>query len=563
MGNVISFNISKIALILIVPISICIPAVFAVAAPEEHQEITAWEGTSTCLECHQGQALEVFHSVHYQWLGETPYLVDGPDRQGKLDIGVNSYCINITGNWNGCGACHVGLGERPTSQVSNAQLENIDCLICHQESYERTKVDGTFVADPNKMTISILEAARTVHKPTRVTCLKCHAKGGGGDNYKRGDLAIAHGTTTDRNFDVHMVDSGANLDCQACHRTEEHLMAGRGSDLRPTDLDVEMSCTDCHEKKALINGHGQPVIGRHVNRVACQSCHIGTYARNATDTAASEQTEVHRDWRLPYTTASGAIHPTPTLAGNLIPQYAWWDGTSVSYLLYEDALIDQVTEAIATSRPRGEVAGANSKLYPFKYKTATQPLAGNYNQLIALDTSVYFSTGDVDGAIRSGLGNMNYSPDEPYEWVQTDTLQLITHEVTPASAALSCNDCHDNTNRMDLAGNLGYQLKDSRSIVCRQCHGPKDGEDKPEYLWVHDEHVREEGYDCSWCHTFIRPERNLQVSPIMARLEDIITILKVLVGFPVAPSQGVQDSNGDGRIGLEEAVDMLRDISNN
>ncbi len=87
-------------------------------------------------------------------------------------------------------------------------------------------------------------------------------------------------------------------------------------------------------------------------------------------------------------------------------------------------------------------------------------------------------------------------------------------------------------------------------------------QDEPEYLWIHNEHVRGEGYDCSWCHTFSRPERGLRVSPIIAKLGDLINILRVLVGFPVAPSQTVEDINGDSHIGLEEAVDILRDISN-
>ena len=535
----------------------------AFAAIPEHQAITTWQGTSTCLQCHETEAQEVFNSTHYQWLGETPYMNNGPEIQGKLDVGVNSYCINITGNWDGCGACHIGLGERPTPAVSTAQLENIDCLICHQEAYQRIKVNGAFVPDTDKMTISIVAAAQTVHKPTRVACLTCHAKGGGGDNYKRGDLALAHGNTADRNFDVHMATSGANLDCQQCHVTEQHLMAGRGSDLRPTDLDVQMACSDCHQEKASTNGHAQAAIGRHVGRVACQTCHIGTYARNAADTSATEETEVHRDWRLPHTTPSGAIHPTPTLAGDLVPRYAWWNGTSVSYLLYDEAVVDQATGAIATSRPLGNPAGAGAKLYPFKYKTAAQPLVQSRNQLIALDTSVYFSSGDVDAAISAGLENMNYSPAEPYTWVETDTLQLITHEVQPASAALSCSDCHENTSRMDLTGDLGYQLKDSRSTVCRQCHGPEDGEDGPEYVWIHDQHVRSEGYDCSWCHTFSRPERGLRLSPIMSKLRDLINTLRVLVGLPLAPSQAVQDMNGDSRVGLEEAIDILRDISNN
>ena len=126
------------------------------AAVPEHQAIAAWQGTATCLQCHEAEAQEVFGSTHYQWLGETPYMKDGPEIQGKLDIGVNSYCINITGNWNGCGACHVGLGDRPTPQVSDTQLENIDCLICHQENYQRVKVDGRFIPDLDNMPISNL-----------------------------------------------------------------------------------------------------------------------------------------------------------------------------------------------------------------------------------------------------------------------------------------------------------------------------------------------------------------------------------------------------------------------
>jgi hypothetical protein len=66
-----------------------------------HESIQEWQGTATCLQCHTEEAKEVFSSVHYQWLGRTPYMNNGPETQGKLDVGVNSYCINITGNWNG------------------------------------------------------------------------------------------------------------------------------------------------------------------------------------------------------------------------------------------------------------------------------------------------------------------------------------------------------------------------------------------------------------------------------------------------------------------------------
>jgi hypothetical protein len=523
----------------------------------EHQNI-AWQGPATCLQCHQTQAQQVFHSVHYQWLGDTPYMTNGPLSQGKLDVGVNSYCINTTGNWAGCGACHVGLGARPEPQLSQAQLENIDCLICHQDNYKRKKVNGVFVPDTGLMTISIDQAAQTVHRPTRKSCLQCHAKGGGGDNYKRGDMAIAHGVTADRNFDVHMATTGANLACQACHTVEQHHFAGRGSDLRQTDLDQEMTCTKCHANKALTTGHTNSVIGRHVARVACQTCHIATYARDAADTAANEMTETHRDWRTPHVTASGAIHPTPTMAGNLTPRYAWWNGTSSSYLLFDDAVYDPQTGRIPTSRPVGDINEFPSKLYPFKYKTATQPLATVPNQLLALDTSVYFSTGNVQSAIQSGLVNMGYQPNASYSWVETDTMQLLTHEVAPASAGLACTACHNNTSRMDLTGALGYQLKGPRSTVCTQCHEMKSFEGTSEYLAVHDKHVRSKKYDCNWCHDFSRPERGLKLTPILTKLSDVINILKILAGQAPAGTLAIQDQNGDGRIGLAEAINSLR-----
>lgn len=522
----------------------------------EHLGIAAWEGTDTCLACHEAEAEEVFHSVHYQWLGDTPYLVTGPEKQGKLDLGVNSYCINITGNWTGCSNCHVGLGDRPTQEIESGQLNNIDCLICHQEAYKRKKVDGVFVPDSSNMEISMLEAARTVHPPNKVTCLQCHAKGGGGDNYKRGDLALAHGVTADIDFDVHMASAGADLSCQDCHLTENHLIAGRGSDLRPTELDVEMACSSCHAGKEAAAGHSTATLDRHISRVACQTCHIRTFARNASDTTATEKTEISRDWRQPHVTASGAIHPTPVMAGDLIPTYAWWDGRSSTYLLYDDALIDPLTGRIPTSRPVGEIFGSGAKIYPFKYKTATQPLVQNHNQLIALDTSVYFSTGDVVASVESGLVNMGYQGSEPYSWEETDTYQLITHEVSPVDDVLQCSDCHSSNARIDLVNDLGYALKSPRNELCVQCHELEDGEDEPEYLWIHSEHVREERYDCSWCHTFSRPERGLRLHPLFENLSYTIDVLRVLTGL--APSTTVEDQNGDGQIGLAEAIHYLK-----
>ena len=125
---------------------------------------------------------------------------------------------------------------------------------------------------------------------------------------------MAHASTADRNFDVHMATTGADLLCQDCHAASNHRIAGRGSDLRTTDLDAPMNCStaECHPNKASSRGHRTQAVNRHVARVACQTCHIPTYARNASDTAATEATEMYRDWLAPHLTPSGAIiRPRP------------------------------------------------------------------------------------------------------------------------------------------------------------------------------------------------------------------------------------------------------------
>lgn len=472
-----------------------------------HENLT-WSGPGTCLQCHTAQATDVHASTHYQWKGETPYMTNaGGTPQGKIDGAVNSYCVNILGNWNACGGCHVGLGARPEETATPEQLANIDCMTCHQKAYKRVKVNGVFVPDEAAMGLSMDEAARTVHTPERANCLQCHAKAGGGDAVKRGDLAMAHVATVDVQFDVHMATTGADLQCQACHTFTDHRVAGKGSDIRPTDSDVVLECSNCHVNKTLPGGHSTEAVDRHVARVACQTCHIPVYAKDAADTAASEATETHRTW-LDSHAAAPPFHPASLKANDLTPEYRFWNRYSDNYLLYDEAQLDPVTGRYPTSRPEGAVHDAGSKLYPFKYKTAEQPMMSSTGQLIAIDTSVFFATADAAAATEQGLVNMGYSSSEPYEWVETDTFQLLNHEVSPAGHALQCAQCHGSTARMDLKGELGYALKGPVSSVCTQCHGQK--EMKP-FTTLHDKHVKDKRYDCSWCHQFSRPERGLRM----------------------------------------------------
>ena len=158
--------------------------------------------------------------MHYQFKGDTPYVAN-LGVAGKLG-GINDFCgypdiswISILTNLDGikvdggCSVCHAGLGVKPTASATQAQLENIDCLVCHSASYRRKVVDigggqFRFVPAPERMSVPLTYGITAITLPGRDTCLACHIGAGGGPNNKRGDLEPAHINPPTASFDVHM-----------------------------------------------------------------------------------------------------------------------------------------------------------------------------------------------------------------------------------------------------------------------------------------------------------------------------------------------------------------------
>ena len=308
--------------------------------------------------------------------------------------------------------------------------------------------------------------------------------------------------------------AAGNLVCQSCHTVQQHKIAGRGSDLRETDLDVNLGCSTstCHPTKTTSSGHTTTSVFKHTARVACQTCHIRTYARNAADTVATEATEVRRDWNQPeWSTVNNRYEPAVTLLNDQKPVYLFWNGTSWGYSLKDPAAIDAITGKFPTSRPVGTVSGADSsKLYPFKYKTAHRPHATDLGILVPVDTKTYFSTGDPNAATMSALGLLGYANTEPFSWVDDDTYQLITHEVPPASGnVLACTDCHISGTAKQMSLNaIGYGLKKPTSDLCNDCHSLESYTSSyNNFLSIHNRHVDSLQRKCSNCHTFDRPEK--------------------------------------------------------
>jgi hypothetical protein len=430
-----------------------------------HQEfVKSYEGTKTCLACHQSQAEHAFGSIHYQWKAPAPNLVNSGNRKiGKFNS-TNDFCTNPSFQWiailtndqgkvigNGCSKCHAGLGAKPSETMSRAQLENVDCLICHAPNYRREVVkkdDGTLAWMPVARNNPELMAniAQNVAKPTNLNCLSCHVGSGGGLNFKRGDLETAHLNPT-RDFDVHM---GGGMQCIQCHKFKEHRIEGAGTQMSGMDRPNEQrpQCQSCHQGAV----HKQAVLNRHTTSVYCTTCHIPSFARK-------DATDMRRDWsKAEEIKGEGRFEPHIEFAKNVKPVYAWWNGTGTIALLDEPVKPGD-NGKVSLYRPAGTINDPKARIYPFKYHTGLLPIETASKRMIPVQVGPTFRTGNTMasaiGGAKGYLGKDLTAGDISY--VEVERWMGIFHEVVPKAQALKCGDCHGASgNRMDWKA-LGYR----------------------------------------------------------------------------------------------------------
>ena len=525
----------------------------------QHLTINQYNGPATCLTCHTNHGSDVLNSVHGAWTGPTPNVTNIADATGKWGQ-TNNYCTDAEMADFACLKCHVAIVAPLDAQgkvdMSKSKLnpQDMDCLQCHQNTYQTTFmpdmatatdyvscVDGsthTYVVpvpeadgkihkypryDLMPAGTTMVELARTVHMPDNASCLlPCHAKAGGGDGTKRGDLG-SDMVNPPVAQDVHLSSAGtAKLVCASCHAAVNHQIPGRGNDLRPEDTGATMKqCVDCH---AGFDGGGAHAAAgariepdRHVARVACQSCHIDRYGKGI-------GTEVSRDWTAPHWNSGGCegqgAYVGHEIRGtNLIPEYRFWDGQSWVYDRdgTQGLMTDPIDGGLAMSYPNG---GINSgKLFPFKVHTSVNPV-DNGTGKTNFDVLGMFMTGCYDNAAVDGLTYIGETG--AYTWMENKAFQLITHGIAPATAANECDKCHEAGNGFELGtftnlDKLGYALKDGdkngvvndadRLIICSQCHSAKSLKRTWEQMHAHT--GKGSGIGCTFCHDLSRPERGL------------------------------------------------------
>jgi octaheme c-type cytochrome (tetrathionate reductase family) len=401
------------------------------------------EVTRACLRCHPAAAREVMATAHWQWLGDEVAVPGhaGTQRVGKKNL-LNNFCIAATGNEVSCMACHPGYGWADAS-FDFSRAENVDCLVCH----ERT---GTYVKGAAGIPApgtDLLAAAQSVGFPRRANCGGCHNYGGGGQGVKHGDLDGSLDNPSDED-DVHMGRYG--FLCIDCHRTEQHRIAGRSFSVS-VEGSGGLACADCHAGAP----HGDERIDAHLSALACQTCHIPTYARRL-------PTKTYWDWsRAGDASRTDDPHHYLRIKGeflydhDIVPEYFWFDRTVDRYLLGDRIDSTQVTDL---NHPRGSIAESDARIWPFKVHRATQPFDRQHAILLPPVTGGeggYWQTFDWDSSLRLGAekSGLPYSGD--YGFARTAMYWPLSHMVTPKDEALACTDCHGEGSRLDWAA-LGY-----------------------------------------------------------------------------------------------------------
>ena len=416
--------------------------------------------TQDCLTCHPKVGQDLLGAAHWAWKGRSPNLVGQEHRKDvSLTSVVNNYCISIGANGPQCASCHAGYG--PAKEGASAKdPASIDCLVCHDTT-------GTYKKDPARAglpdpSVDLAAVAKKVGRPGRRECGSCHFESGGASNAKHGDLepGLADPAT---GLDMHM--GTLKMRCQECHTTTGHKIAGMS--FTAPALEGRVRCEKCHGPTP--HGVAGPLsrhLDDHLRAVACETCHIPTYAK-ATPTllrrdfsvAGQDRPDKKDQYGKPtYDKKFGAL----TWGRELTPTYLWFDGTRNVSLVG-----DKITPSapVVLNAPVGEKRNPDARIFPFKVHTAKQPY-DTENNVFAVPELVdnYWVNFDWSKALTDGMKRVGVPYSGKYGFVETKMYSAIHHGVVPAKKALGCADCHA-----------------AEAITCTRCHQKAQAMDLPEH----------------------------------------------------------------------------------
>jgi octaheme c-type cytochrome (tetrathionate reductase family) len=266
---------------------------------------------------------------------------------------------------------------------------------------------------------------------------------------------------------------GADLDCIACHTTENHRILGKLYSVSSMNRD-RSTCEQCHTGSP----HSSGILNEHTAKVACQTCHIPRYAKvNETKIAWDWSTAGHLRDGQPYDDNDAAGNPLYASikgnfnwARNLKPEYVFFNGTADHYLLG-----DKVPSArpVEINSLRGSYDDPDAKITPVKVHRGRQIYDPETNLLIqpklyARDSGegAFWKDFDWGRAAEEGMKASGLPYSGHYRFVETVMYWPVNHMVAPKEQAVQCVECHTRDNSR-LAGLGGFYMpgRDRNSFV--------------------------------------------------------------------------------------------------
>lgn len=398
--------------------------------------------TRKCLDCHP-EAVSIMKTAHWNWAGDE---VQVPGHEGKVRIGkknlLNNFCLTAQGNQVSCAKCHIGYGM-VDNDFDFSQADSIDCLVCHEHTNTYVKASGGL---PAKGT-DLMAAARSVGTPQRENCLTCHAYGGGGQAVKHGDLdsSLVHPPADE---DVHIGRHG--FLCVDCHTAPDHQLRGRAFSVSVEDANG-VACEDCHTTPE----HLDERLNKHLAAVACQTCHVPTFARLIPTKATWDWSKAGDKDRVEDPHSYLRIKGEFTYEQDVVPEYRWFNMTVDRYLKGDEF---DPSKPLALNPPRGDIRDPKARIWPFKVHRGVQPYDTQNAYLLAPVTAGkdgYWSKFDWDLAFRLGEKTSGLAFSGKYGWAKTEMVWPLTHMVAPKDKAMGCTECHGERSRLDWKA-LGY-----------------------------------------------------------------------------------------------------------
>jgi octaheme c-type cytochrome (tetrathionate reductase family) len=449
------------------------------------------EVTKACIGCHTEAAKQVQHTKHWTW-----DVVNAKTNQrlGKHNI-INNFCTTPISNEKDCMACHVGYGWKDGSFDFTRQ-DNVDCLVCHDTTGTYRKLSGDaghpvyqrkeFPAKSGKFieAVDLKKVAQNVGQTSRATCGACHFYGAGGDGTKHGDLDSTL-KNAPKYLDVHMDAQGLNFTCATCHMTTGHQVGGSryllaAAEKGPAHLrgkldNAPTSCQACHGSRP--HPERAAKLNDHTDKLACQSCHIPQFARDAIGTELSwdwsTATKMGPDGKPALIKDSAGRRAFDSRKGNFVwdsyvtPEYRWFNGETV-YKTVGDKI--DPSGVVHINETGGSPNDPGSRIWPMKVHRGKQVYDTVNKTLIVAhtageDINALWHSFDWNKAIRAGMKTANLPYSGQYGFVETEMSWPITHMVAPKEDALACAQCHRPGGRLQKIAGIYMPGRDHSGVL--------------------------------------------------------------------------------------------------